>query len=226
MMRLAIALMLGMAATSALAADPGTALLSERCATCHDLSGPAAATLSDLRARKGPDLFYAGNKYRADWLVSWLQAPSRIRPAGAFYLDHIKPGTKHDEIDGATLEPHLALNADDAAAAAEALMGLKANSALLAAEPFVPGPSPMGEMSFDKFYGCIACHEIEPGYGGQSGPEVYTAGRRLSAEFMVSLIRNPQAWNPRGLMPNKHVPEPNVPKLVNFLLELAKEDWK
>lgn len=222
----AIALALALAASPVFAASQGTALLQERCATCHDLSGPAATSLSDLRARKGPDLFYAGSKYRADWMVAWLQKPIRIRPAGMFYLDHIKPGAKQDEIDGATLEPHLALNADEAAIAAEALMGLKAKAELLGAEPFVPGPSPMGEMSFEKFYGCIACHEIEPGYGGRSGAEVYTAGRRTTPEFMVSFIRNPQAWNPKGLMPNKHVPEENIPKLVNFLLELAEEDWE
>lgn len=84
----------------------------------------------------------------------------------------------------------------------------------------------MGEISFEKFYGCMACHEIEPKFGGLSGPEVYTAGRRLTPEFMVSFIRDPQAWNPRGLMPNKHVPEANIPKLVNFLLELSRKDWK
>ncbi|MBL4690578.1 MAG: c-type cytochrome [Rhodospirillales bacterium] len=226
MKKLAIALALGMAASPALAIEHGSALLQERCAACHDLTGPAAKSLTELKARKGPDLFYAGNKYRADWLAGWLRKPSRIRPAGVFYLDHIKPGAKQDEIDGTTLKPHLALNADDAATAAKALMGLKANGELLQTKPFVTGPSPLGEMSFDKFYGCMACHEIEPGFGGKTGPEVYTAGRRLAPEFMVSFIRNPQAWNPKGLMPNKHVPEVNIPKLVNFMLELAKEDWK
>jgi mono/diheme cytochrome c family protein len=221
-----VALALGMAAMPALAVEPGQALLQDRCAACHDLSGPAAKSLTELKARKGPDMFYAGNKYRAGWLAGWLQKPARIRPAGVFYLDHIKPGAKQDQVDTATLTPHLTLNADDAATAAKALMALKANGNLLATKPFAPGPSPMGEMSFDKFYGCMACHEIEPGFGGQSGPEVYTAGRRLTPEFMLSFIRDPQAWNPKGLMPNKHVPEANIPKLVNFMLELAKEDWK
>ena len=104
-------------------------------------------------------------------------------------------------------------------------MRLKANGKLLGTTKFKSGPSPLGEISFDKFYGCVACHQVEPGFGGLSGPEVYTAGRRLTPEFMVSFIRNPQAWNPKGLMPNKHVPELNIPKLVNFMLELAKEDW-
>jgi len=222
MKRFVFLLALGGVTTPALAAD----LLHERCASCHDLSGPAATTVSDLRTRKGPDLFYAGNKYRADWLTAWLQKPSRIRPAGVFYFDHIKPGPKRDVIDTSTLAEHMTLSAADAATATQALMKLKAKSALLATKPFVPGPSPMGEMSFDKFYGCMACHEIEPGYGGLSGPQVYTAGRRLTPEFMASFIRDPQAWNPKSLMPNKHVPDGNIPKLVNYMLDLAKEDWK
>jgi len=221
MRSLVTVLALGLAATPALALD-----LQKKCATCHALTGPAAATLSELKARTGPDLFYAGNKYRAEWLSSWLQKPTRIRPAGTYYEDHIKPGAKHDEIDASTLTPHVVLNQDDATAATKALMALKANAALIDDQPFKAGSSPMGEMSFDKFYGCMACHEIEPGYGGQSGPEVYTAGRRMTPQFMVSYITNPQAWNPKGLMPNKHVPEANIPKLVNYMLALAKEDWQ
>ncbi|MHA1598184.1 MAG: cytochrome C [Alphaproteobacteria bacterium] len=223
---LSLGLLLGFAATPALADKYGASLLQKRCAACHDLGGPAARSLTEMTARKGPDMFYAGSKYRADWLVGWLQNPVRIRPAGMFYLNHIKPGAKRDQIDKTTLKPHLALNAADAKTASKALMALGANADLLAPAPFVAGPAPMGEMSFDKFYGCLGCHEIEPGYGGKSGPEVYTAGRRLTPRFMVSFIADPQAWNPKGLMPNKHVPAANIPKLVNFMLDLAKEDWK
>jgi len=223
MKQLAIVMTLALAFTPALAAG---GFLQDRCASCHDITGPAATSLSELKSRKGPDLFYAGNKYRAKWLTAWLQKPTRIRPAGALYMSHIKPGPKHDEIDTATLTKHVALNAKDAATATQALMSLKPHSDLLTDKAFVPGPSPMGEMSFDKFYGCMACHEIEPGFGGQSGPEVYTAGRRMTPEFIMSYIRNPQAWTPKGLMPNKHVPEGNIPKLANYMLDLAKEDWK
>lgn len=226
MKNLVTVLVLGLAATPTLAADPEMTIIQDQCVSCHNLDGPAAQTVSELRSRKGPDLFYAGNKYRADWMVAWLQKPERIRPAGMFYLDHIKPGTKWDQIDKASLKPHVTLNKNEAQTVTKTLMKLKAKSSLLMTEEYISGPSPMGEMSFDKFYGCMACHEIEPGYGGQSGPEVYTAGRRLTPEFMMSFITDPQAWNPKGLMPNKHVPAANIPKLVNFMLDLAKEDWK
>ncbi len=209
------------------AGEDGMHLLKQQCASCHDLTGPAPTTLKALWARKGPDLFYAGDKYRREWLVEWLQHPKRIRPAGEFYRHHIKPGPKRDVVDPSTLKPHPALGKNEAVAVADALMKLHAHRDWIAEEHLDASakPGPLGEMMFDKIYGCMACHEIEPGYGGLSGPEVYTAGRRLKPEFMLSYIRNPQGWDPKIWMPNKHVPEANIQKLVNYLLELSKEDW-
>jgi len=206
------------------AAD-GEGILKQRCASCHALQGPPPSTLAQLWQRKGPDLFYAGNKYNQKWLVEWLQKPERIRPAGMFYRQHIKPGPKHDVVDKSTLKAHPALTKTEAKAVAKALMKLKANSALTAKEKLVPAPSPIGEMMFDKIYGCMACHQIEPGYGGMSGPEVYTAAKRLQAAFMLSYIKNPQAWDPKIWMPNKHVPVENIQQLVNYLVDLSKEDF-
>jgi len=209
------------------AGEHGTKILQQQCISCHNLKGPSVSTLADLWQRKGPDLFYAGNKYNQSWVEAWLQKPKRIRPAGMFYIDHIKPGPKRDLVDESTLKGHIKLNAADAKAVASALADLKANSALIKAEKHDPGmaPGPLGEMMFDKIYGCMACHQIEPGYGGVSGPEIYTAGKRLKPEFMLSYIRSPQAWDPKIWMPNKHVPEANMQKLVNYIIDLSKENF-
>ena len=208
------------------AASDGMAILQKDCASCHNITGPEPQTLQALWDRKGPDLFYAGNKYREQWLVTWLQKPQRIRPAGEFYGKHIKPGAKSDEVDAATLENHVTLSKDDAVAAASALMKLKPHDDLIAKEKIEPGTvsKQMGEMAFDKFLGCMACHFIEPDYGGFSGPEIYTAGQRLQPEFIASYIRNPQAWDPKIWMPNKHLSEMNIQKMVHYLELLAKEN--
>jgi len=223
----ALILLFAVAPGTAHASAAGSDILQNQCASCHNLTGPAPASLSDLWARKGPDLFYAGNKYRQDWIEAWLQAPKRIRPAGMFYMQHIKPGPKQDDVDESTLSEHLKLNADDAKAVALSLMQMKPNSVLIKAETHDAGmaPGPLGEMMFDKIYGCMACHQIEPGYGGISGPEVYTAGKRLTPEFMLSYIRSPQAWDPKIWMPNKHLPDANMQKLVNYMIELSKVDF-
>jgi len=207
--------------------EDGTTILKQRCASCHALQGPAASTLAALWQRKGPDLFYAGNKYRPAWVEAWLQNPKRIRPAGMFYMDHIKSGPKWDLVDQSTLSGHMKLNAEQAKAVAAALTDLKANSALTKQEKHDASvdASAMGEMMFDKIYGCTACHQIEPGYGGLSGPEIYTAGKRLTPEFMLSYIRSPQAWDPKIWMPNKHVPDANMQMLVNYIIELSEENF-
>lgn len=206
-------------------AAQGDGLLQQQCAECHNLTGPAPSTLQGLWNRKGPDLFYAGNKYKAAWLEQWLQKPARIRPAGMFYADHVKSGAKRDEVDESTLAPHRALNTGDAKTAAIALMQLKANAALIKPGEYQTGiiSTSTGEMLFDKFRGCLACHEIEAGYGGVSGPEVYTAAKRLQEDFIISYLRNPQAWDPKGFMPNKHLSDADLQKLVHYFRALAED---
>lgn len=218
-----IALPLGLAS-----AGQGDALLKERCAGCHDLDGPAPTTLQGIWDRKGPDLFYAGNKYRREWLARWLQAPVRIRPAGMFYGHHIKPGPDGDEIDQGSLAPHVKLSGSDAELAASALMDKKAKSDLIKPGEYHAGTisKSMGELMFDKFRGCLACHEIEPGYGGSSGPEVYTVAKRLQPDFLMSYMRDPQAWDPKIFMPNKHLKEQDLPKFVDYFKVLSEEGFK
>ena len=224
MQRQASILFLALFSSVAFAAN-GDAILDRDCASCHNLKGPPPQTLKELQARRGPDLFYAGNKYRKEWLASWLQKPRRIRPAGEFYGDHIKRGTKHDEVDAATLSEHMVLSKEDATAVAATLVQLKPKNDLIAKEKIEPGTIPgfMGEMVFDKFLGCSACHRYEEDTGGLSGPELYTAAQRLQPEFIASYIRSPQAWDPKIWMPNKHVSDANIQKLVHFFEGLGEE---
>ena len=216
--------MLALLGSGAAWADGGD-MLRKNCAACHNIDGPPAQTLKEAFARKGPNLAYAGNKYQQEWLVAWLQKPQRIRPAGMYYADHIKVGAKGDVIDPSTLADHVALSKDDAVAVAAELMKLHPHDDLIAKEKIEPGTitKQMGEMNFDKFWGCMACHQIEPEYGGLSGPEVYTAGQRLQPAFIASFIRDPHAWEPKTWMPNKEVSDAAIQKMVNYLEVLGKE---
>jgi mono/diheme cytochrome c family protein len=220
MKRLVLAALFGISANGF-----AESMLQKDCASCHNITGPVAQTLKEAFAKKGPDLSYAGNKYHQEWIVSWLQKPQRIRPAGMYYGDHIKPGAKGDEIDPATLTDHAFLSKADATAIAAELMKLKPHDDLIAKEKIEPGTidKMMGEMNFDKFWGCMACHLIEPDFGGLSGPELYTAGKRLQPEFIASFIRNPQAWEPKTWMPNKGVSEGGIQKMVYYFQWLSKE---
>jgi len=204
----------------------GEKLLAERCAACHNLAGTAPHALNDLWDRKGPDLSYAGDKYREAWVKAWLAAPKRIRPAGMFYGRHVKATDRWDTVDKTTLKPHLKLSKEEAEAAAEALMTRHARKALVVGVEVKPASISlaMGDLMFDKFKGCVACHESAPDYGGFSGPELYTAFRRLQPAYLSSYMKDPQAWDPGIWMPPMPLSDTDLGKLIHYLELIAKEN--
>lgn len=225
-----VGIVLGFAVAPSLQARAasGKEILNDQCSECHDLNGPAPRTLEELWNRKGPDLFYAGNKYKRKWLEEWLKRPTRIRPAGMYYGGHITETPDGDAVDQSTLEPHVALSSDEAEKAAAALMTYKAKADLITFGAYEPGTISltMGELMFDKFRGCLACHQIEPGYGGLSGPEVYTAADRLQEDYLISYMRNPVAWDPKVFMPSGYIRDKDLQKFVHYFRALSEEDFE
>lgn len=220
------------------AGEDGPTILDTRCAYCHNLKGPAPQTIHGLWKRDAPDLFYAGNKFRREWLVSWLQKPVRIRPAGVNYLRTInstphqegKDGKRYDVLWGAVLKPlvHETLTASEAGLVADTLMTMRAGDGLVSGMMLDQSKTvtlDQGEVLIDKVYVCQSCHQIEPGYGGYTGPELYTAGRRLQPEFMLSYIKRPKNWDPKIWMPNGNVKPEDLQKIVNYLILLSKENF-
>ncbi len=222
------------------AGESGQEILNTRCAYCHDLKGPAPQTIRELWKRDAPDLFFAGNKYRRDWLVSWLQKPVRVRPAGVNYLRAInstptsltttKKGRKYDVLWGKYLKPlqHESLTKAEAEVTVDVLMSMNQNYVLTSNETLDKSKAvslDAGEVLVDKVYGCQSCHQIEPGYGGYTGPELYTAGKRLQPEFILSYIKQPKKWDPKIWMPNMHVKPGDLQKITNYLILLSKEDF-
>lgn len=226
-----LAILLGTAFVSspALAADnPGTGILKAQCISCHAIAKPENASLDRLWERKGPDLYYAGSKFNKSWLVKWLQEPVRIRPAGEFYTRHVKGSDKEDVVDESTLTPHVKLGQADAEAVADALMALSGPADLVSKGAFKGDKvsMSMGAMFFNKLRGCAACHQAKPGTGGSSGPELYTAGERLQADYIYSYIKNPQAIDPHIWMPTLNLAEPDLQRLTGYILQLSASEGK
>lgn len=211
--------------SNAIAGEKGMAILEQKCSSCHDIKGPSPTSVEEATKRQGPDLFYGGIKYKEDWLVSWLQKPVRIRPAGFMYFNHIKAGEKEDLVDENTLKPHIKVSIKEAEMIAETLMSFKAKEELVEKNALNDDPpsSFMGEMHFDKFSGCLACHQIEPEYGGYSGPEVYTIGNRLQADYIYSFIKKPEAFDKRTIMPNKELSEKALQIITKYIISLREE---
>lgn len=197
------------------------------CGSCHRVEAPAAADRAseNFSQRKAPDLHYAGNKYRDDWLREWLRNPQPIRPAGMHPELHVVSVKNADQLDPATLESHPAVAEKDTKPIVAALMKRRWGEELLPAAVSVPTvPAKLAELNFIKFKGCGSCHRTTPAFGGLSGPELYTAWRRLRPEFMWSYIANPQAWDPVTPMPGYGLSDQEVGKLMAYLRTLATED--
>ncbi len=193
----------------------------QNCAGCHALNEPAqeAQTLDERIGRKAPPLYYAGSKYRAEWLEQWLQNPRRIHPGGTFFGRHTVVTDDGDIIDEQALGAHLTLTAGQARDVSGYLMTLKGRKELIREGEYTPKKvsRKMGALNFGKFKGCRACHRDEEDYGGVSGPELYTAYQRLQPEYIAAYIRDPQRWDARSLMPDKHLNDKEIYKLINYL---------
>jgi len=195
--------------------------VQEKCASCHALSEADIDTddITERMHRKAPPLYYAGDKFRKEWLQSWLEAPARIRPGGGFPPDHTVVTDDGDVIDQTTLSDHPSVPTSMASDVAALLMTLhlKARPTLQSVYQPQPASLMLGKMNFDKFKGCSACHRDAKDVGGLSGPELYTAWNRLQPEFIVSYIGNPVAWDAHSMMPNKHLREADIHKLVDYV---------
>lgn len=67
---------------------------------------------------------------------------------------------------------------------------------------------------------CSTCHGINGG-GGTAGPDL--AGANLNDQKRLTvLVRNPQAFNPRSIMPQYNLPPGKVESLVAFLMSISQ----
>lgn len=210
------------------ATESAEAFVRKSCAQCHALTEADRADDFTARAeRLGPPLDYAGDKFRRDWLVTWMQKPTRVRPAGVYpprvvVSDH----AGKDQVDTSLLPEHPALSPEQAEAVADVLMTFHSREALIENVEPKPAALPrrMAELNFSKFKGCIACHLDQPDRGGISGPELYSAWRRTTPEYLHAYISNPAAWDRHSLMPSPHLNETEVGKLLGYLRGISEEN--
>ncbi|HCH23158.1 MAG TPA: cytochrome C [Oceanospirillaceae bacterium] len=198
---------------------------AETCGDCHALQA-VSKDVKERISRKGSHLFYAGNKYRPQWLESWLQAPTQIRPGGAYPPDATLVTDEGDIILTNTLPKHLSLDADEAKKVTSHLMTLTPFSSLLEQVDYQPKKisKSAGKMNFVKFQGCQSCHQNQPDEGGLSGPELYTAWHRLQQKYIISYSQHPELWDKNSMMPNRHIKEKALKKVANYLKIIGESD--
>ena len=198
---------LAVSATSGVMALDDRHIVTEQCASCHNLTGPAPGTFKALLKRRAPDLFYAGSKFNRPWLVEWLQKPTVIRRSGVTFLNHIVTEGGKDTIRKASVKPCAAkLSPEEAKWLADYLMTLKDAAMKTAAiDPTKKFRKAKARRMFTKQFPCVACHMARFGKrtkGGISGPDLREAGKRLNPDWVYARIENPQYWDPKTWMPN------------------------
>ncbi|MEK6656610.1 MAG: c-type cytochrome [Nitrospirota bacterium] len=173
-------------------AEGKSAFTSKNCGNCHLTAGPNTdKTFADKLKHKGPDLWFAGSKFKKDWLTGWLKDPKPIRPMGYNSIEKKNPGN------------HPKLSGKEAADVAEYLMTLTSKDV---AKGVVEDGKPniQGKIVFEKTQGCYGCHPVMKAgkvVGGLSGPSFVDAGKRLQGDFIYAYLKNPKALIPVKRMP-------------------------
>lgn len=174
------------------AAQKGKSIFtSNGCNDCHSTVAPSkVSTFEEFEAKEGPDLWYAGSKFKASFLQTWLKDPVKIRP--------LKFNSIKDENPG----DHPSLKAGEAGSVAEYLMTLKAEK--MAPVGIKAKKSVAGRIIFEKKQACYGCHKLKKGsdiIGGLSGPSLVGSSERLNPEWIYSFLKEPKAYMLLGRMP-------------------------
>lgn len=173
-------------------AEGKSVFTSKNCGGCHLTTGPNTdKTFEDKLKRKGPDLWFAGSKFKLDWLEAWLQNPKPIRQMEYNSIEKKNPGN------------HPKLSDKDAHQVAEYLNTLKSKDV---AEKVIEDGKPniQGKIVFEKKQGCYGCHPVMKAgkvVGGLSGPSFVDAGKRLRGDWIYAYLKNPKALIPVKRMP-------------------------
>ena len=179
-------------AAGAAAFDGKKVFTEKKCAGCHQTKGPAREkTIKDQLAKKAPELWYAGSKFKPGFLEKWLADPQPIRPMKYYSLTEKNPAD------------HPRLERAQALAVAAYLMGLKSGAVK-------PGSvqaqdNPRGRVIFLKKQSCYGCHQVRQGdaiVGGLTGPSLVGASNRLTPEWIYAYLSNPKVFKPVKDMPN------------------------
>ncbi|MFQ5441828.1 MAG: c-type cytochrome [Thermodesulfobacteriota bacterium] len=161
------------------------------CGDCHNVKGPPLSeTLKTFAARKGPELWYAGSKFKEGFVERWLMDPRPIRTMKYNSLREKNPGN------------HPRLGPGEAAKVARYLMTLKSPD--VRPSGIRPSINVLGRIVFIKKFACYGCHSVivnGHAVGGISGPDLIGVPDRLNPDWIYAFLSDPRAFRPVSRMP-------------------------
>mgnify|MGYP000034613681 CR=1 FL=1 len=185
------------------------------CRDCHRLSS------EEKQYKKGPDLFYAGDKFHRNWLKEFLQSPVVIHKA--VYIsdpDHYsgKPETN---------QPHIALTKDESERISDFLMTLRLPGLVtgkINEEPLSKVARAEAKILFERNFGCIACHKVlnlvGKVRGGVSGPSLVDSGLRLKSDWIFHWLKTPKKFLSKGRMPVFDLDDETAIHLTKYIFSI------
>lgn len=164
----------------------------KKCTDCHYTQGPSREnTIAEKMAQKGPELWYAGDKFQEKWLAQWLTDPKPIRPLKLNSLTE-KNAADHPKLAEAEAKEVTAF-----------LMAQK--SGQVKAGVIKPEKNIKGKQIFSKKMPCAACHLYPEGdgkvVGGLSAPSLVGTKDRLNPDWIFAYMTNPKPFKPVKMMP-------------------------
>ena len=174
---------------------------SKGCGDCHAVEGPSKLTnIKDRVKQKGPDLWFAGSKFKTRYLKTWLEKPSDL--TGVKYSELLPVKGKNS---------HPALSGKEASDVSNYLMTLKDKEM---ATGIIDDKKKMKRSAlfkagtlFQKTQVCFGCHLFKPkkrakrAIGGFSGPSLVGAKKRLTGDWVYSYLKDQKRYVPLGRMP-------------------------
>jgi mono/diheme cytochrome c family protein len=198
----------------------GRKLLAQmHCVGCHRLQG---ITRPDML---GPDLTNVGTKVTQEWIYKWLKEPRTVTDSSGNttingYLNQEEPRM-----------PQFRLNEEELRSLSAYLSSLRGRP--VPANPFDPRVVAalekrtdlveQGEVRFRQMF-CSTCHSLAVTragetklIGGEIGPELTKVGSKVNREWLVTWLRNPQAYLPHSTMPRYQWSDEDLFKVTTYI---------
>src|SRR5260221_13839227 len=198
----------------------GGELLSRlNCQGCHKLKAVEPARL-------GPDLSRVGYKVTREWIYKWLKEPRTVLDNdgntsvnGYESCDESRmPKFRLKEEEIKTLSAYLSVQK------AKPLEIYKINPAVVATWSKKPTLVSEGEVRFRQMM-CTTCHPVAVPRGGETkliggnvAPELTKVGSKVNEEWLVTWLRNPQAYLAHTNMPRYGWTDEDLYKVSQYVM--------
>lgn len=177
-------------------------MTKHNCLGCHNVGGQGGTI--------APDLAFEGSKVLGDWLLGFLKEPHMLRPI----LQARMPTFPLAEQEATTLRDYVMT----------AFVDTRIPKPSRVASMLTDEMARQGEKLYWEKHICLTCHQVQgKGAPAALGPDLTQAWKRLNPDWMVEWIKNPQAFDPKTIMPNLGLSDEDAIAIVAYLESLSRK---